>query len=162
MGRLMTWLAPVLVIGNVGPLAAQLERAASPKPTVVPAVASLAVESSRNGVWLRWPPAAGAPEYWVERADNTGGAPVTVSRGPTGTFAFDGNNCSMRGAPLNQCVYFDPRLTKNVLYSYRVWTGGGPSPVGARESQLHLEARAAESALRSVSKKEYELIWACF
>ena len=152
----------LLAIGSAGPLAAQLERPPTTPPTVVAAVASLSGESTKSGIWLRWPPASGAPEYWVERVDNSGGAPVTISRGPTTAFAFDGNSCSATGAPLNQCVYFDAKLTKNVLYSYRVWTGGGQSPVGNAKARCTWKQGSPNPPNDPVTKEPYPLIWACF
>lgn len=162
MSRMVGWLPLLLVIGNAGPLAGQLERPTPTRPTVVAAVASLSVESTKSGIWLRWPPAAGAPEYWVERVDNTGSAPVTLSRGPSTGFAFDGNSCSLTGAPLNQCVFFDARLTKGVLYSYRVWTGGGQSPVGSAKARCTWKEGPPNPPYDPVTKEEYPLIWACF
>jgi hypothetical protein len=163
MGGSRGWLPLLLLaVGNSGPLAAQLERPPTTGPTIVAAVASLAVESTKSGIWLRWPPAAGAPEYWVERVDNSGSAPVTLSRGPSTGFAFDGNSCSMSGAPLNQCVYFDARLGKGVLYSYRVWTGGGQSPVGSAKARCTWKQGPPNPPYDPVTKEQYPLIWACF
>lgn len=161
MSRTMNGLL-LLATGYAAPLAAQLERPPTTRPTVVAAVASLSVESSKSGIWLRWPPAAGAPEYWVERVDNKGGAPTTIFRGAPTAFAFDGNSCSMTGAPLNQCAYFDVRLEKGVLYSYRVWTGGGQSPVGHAKARCTWKEGPPNPPIDPVTKQEYPLIWACF
>ena len=158
--RLALLVLPVTV--DATPLAAQLERPPTTRPTPVASVASLSVESTKSGIWLRWPPAAGAPEYWVERVDNSGSAPVTISRGPSTAFAFDGNSCSMTGAPLNQCVFFDARLTKGVLYSYRLWTGGGQSPVGSAKARCTWKQGPPNPPYDPVTKEEYPLIWACF
>ena len=158
--RMVSCLVPLLAIETADPLAAQLERPLT-GPTLVEAVVSLSVESSRNGIWLRWPPASGAPEYWVERVDD-GGAPVTISRGPSTIFAFDGNYCSMTVAPLNQCVYFDPRLIRNRLYSYRVWTGGGSSPVGQATGPCTWKRGPPNPPYDPVTRQVYALIWACF
>lgn len=157
------WLPPLLLaMGNSGPLAAQLDRPPTIRPTVVAAVASLSAESGKSGIWLRWPPAAGALEYWVDRVDNTGSPPVTIARGPSTTYAFDGNSCSMTGAPLNQCLFFDARVTRNQLYSYRVWTGGGQSPVGNAKARCTWKQGPPNPPHDPVTKEEYPHIWACF
>ena len=137
MSRMMrcpvSWLPVLLLaIGNVGSLAAQLERAPTTSPTVVAAVASLTGWSDKSGIWLQWPPAAGAGSYRVTRVDNSAANPpeVTLYEGPSNQFVFEGSNCSLTDPAFKNCVFVDARtLYKDHLYSYRVWTGGGPSPV---------------------------------
>lgn len=149
----------LLVIGNAAPLLSQTLEKPPPgynSPTVVEAVASLKAESGKNGIWLGWRAAAGATEYWVERTDNKTGTVETIARGPATMFVFEGSDCSLT-AHFKDCQYTDRKLTKNELYSYRVWTGGGQSPVA--------HARAMCSWGQSESKPRTNpptYVWGCW
>ena len=132
------WWIPALLLaaGNVAPVWSQTvvtERPPTGTPTVVAAVASLSASISRKGeIMLDWPAAAGASEYRVTRTDNSPGATeVTIYQGPWGNFVFEGKECTAVPVPnlMKNCIYVDKGLAKKTLYSYRVWTGGGPSPV---------------------------------
>lgn len=148
----------LLVIGNAGPLLSQALEKPQPdyrSPTVVAAVASLEAGSGKDGIWLGWPPAAGASEYWVERTDNKSGTVETIAKGPSTTFTFEGSDCSLT-AHFKNCLYLDQKLIKNQLYSYRVWTGGGQSPVAHARAQCSWGQ--AESKPRT-NPPTY--VWAC-
>jgi hypothetical protein len=131
-----SWLPLLLlVIGNAAPLLAQeviTERPPTSPPTVVAPVASLSAMISKGQIYLEWPAAAGASDYRVTRVDNTPGTvETTLFEGPWTNFVFEGKECTVTPVAnaYKNCVYLDKAVTKNVLYSYRVWTGGGPSPV---------------------------------
>jgi hypothetical protein len=135
MGRAGGWLSLLLLtIGNAGPLFSQVitERAPTGTPTVVAPVTWVSAMIWQKGeIMLEWPAATGASDYRVTRSDNTPGATeVTIFQGPWTNFVFEGKECTVspvRNAYKN-CVYLDKGLTKKLLYTYRVWTGGGPSP----------------------------------
>lgn len=134
MSRPACWLPLlVLVVGNAGPLASQvLEKPPSGTPTIVSAVASLKAWNDKSGTWLQWPAASGATSYWVTRVDNTVTNPPeeTIYKGPSTSFTFEGSDCSLTSAFKN-CVFVDHTTYSKHFYSYRVWTGGGPSPVAS-------------------------------
>ncbi len=132
------WIPAVLLAaGNVAPVWSQgtvvTERPPTTTPTVVAAVANLSAMIWKKGeIYLEWPAAAGASEYRVTRTDNTpGSTEVTIYQGPPGNFVFEGKECVVVPAPnlYKNCIYLDKGLARKTLYSYRVWTGGGPSPV---------------------------------
>ena len=141
IGRSGWILALVLAAGNVAPVWSQTvvtERPPTGTPTVVSAVASLtAIISSKGEILLEWPAATGASEYRVTRTDNSpGDTEVTVYQGPPTSFVFEGKECMVTTVknPYKNCVYLDKGLAKKTLYSYRVWTGGGPSPVASTKA----------------------------
>ena len=121
----------VLFLGNVGVLTAQLDKPPTTPPTIVKAVASLTSDAGKGSIILDWPAAEGAGSYWVTRVDNKGSQESKLYEGPAGNFVFEGKSCTVSASPnpLTNCIYEDKAVTKGVLYSYRVWTGGGPSPV---------------------------------
>lgn len=130
-----SWWTPLLllVLGNVGPLVSQvLERPPTTTPTVVSAVASLTASNDQSGNWLFWPSANGATSYWITRVDNsmTNPAEETISKGASTIYTFEGSDCSTTSAFKN-CVFVDRTVYNKHFYSYRVWTGGGPSPVAS-------------------------------
>ena len=137
MSRPVSWLPLLLlVIGNAGALAAQLERPPTTTPTVVAAVASLTGWSDKSGIWLQWPPAAGAGSYKVTRVDNSATNPpeVTLYEGPATQFVFEGSNCSLTDPAFKNCVYVDARtLYKDHLYSYQGVDRGWAQPSGDRK-----------------------------
>jgi hypothetical protein len=149
----------LLVIGSSGPLLSQGLDNPPPdyrSPTVVAAVASLKADGGKNGIWLGWPPAAGASEYWVERTDNRSGTVETIAKGPSTMFVFEGSDCSPT-AHFKDCQYTDRKLTKGEFYSYRVWTGGGQSPVAHARAQCNWGQ--AESKPRT---NPPTLVWGCW
>lgn len=145
MPRLMRspacWLPLLLlVIGNAGPLLSQvLEKPPEgyTTPTVVKAVASLTAVAGKGSIVLTWPAAAGASDYRVTRVDNKGSQEATLYQGPVQNFVFEGSACTVTETPnpLQNCIYEDKSVTKGTLYSYRVWTGGGPSPVASARAK---------------------------
>jgi hypothetical protein len=137
-----SWLLLLLlVVGNAGSLLSQevvTERPPTSPPTVVAAVASLSAMVSKGQIFLEWPAAAGASDYRVTRVDNTPGtAETTLFEGPWTNFVFEGKECTVTPVAntFKNCVFLDKAVTKNVLYSYRVWTGGGPSPVATAKAR---------------------------
>ena len=129
------WLPLLLLtIGNAGSLLSQVvtERPPTGTPTVVTAVASLTAWNDKSGTWLQWPAAAGATEYWITKVDNslTNPPEETIFRGPSTGFVFEGSACSTTSTFKN-CVFVDHLTYSKHFYSYRVWTGGGPSPVAS-------------------------------
>jgi hypothetical protein len=138
MSRPACWPALLLlVIGYAGPVVAQVRVERPPpgatNPTPVGTVASLTAEGGRGSIVLDWPAASGVPEYWVTRVDNKGSQEATIYRGPPQNFVFEGKECTPTSVAnaLKNCIYEDKGLSKGVLYSYRVWTGSGPSPVAS-------------------------------
>ena len=138
--RSACWPALLLLLfANAGSLAAQLEKPppGATTPTVVARVSSLTAQGSKGSIVLDWPAASGAPEYWVTRVDNKGSQEATIYRGPAQNFVFEGKECTPTSVPnhLKNCIYEDKAVSKGVLYSYRVWTGGGPSPVASARAK---------------------------
>lgn len=143
------WLPLVLlVVGNAGPLASQ-EFEKPPEgyrsPTIVTAVTALSASGTKEGIWLTWPPASGASEYWVTRVDNKGSQETTIYKAPSTSFVFEGTSCSLTTASVSSnCIFLDKKYDKSTnpngvvsgtFYSYRVWTGGGPSPVASARTK---------------------------
>ena len=168
MSRSTTWLALLmLVTGPAVSLAAQdlRDRPPSyyaPKPTVVApvapvaAVASLTAESGKDGIWLGWPPAAGASDYRIERTDNKSGKVETIASGPATSFTFEGSDCSLT-AHFKNCTYSDAKLIQGTLYSYRVWTGGGQSPVASARAKCTWQQ--GESNPKTIPPT---YVWSCY
>jgi len=157
----------LLVIGGTVPVTAQIDRGERldvplervTKPTVVAAVAavaSLSAESGKNGIWLGWPPAAGAADYWIERTDNKSGKVETIAKGPATTFTFEGSDCSLT-AHFKNCTYSDAKLIQGTLYSYRVWTGGGQSPVASARAKCTWQQ--GESNPKTIPPT---YVWSCY
>jgi hypothetical protein len=127
------------LLGYAVPLAAQLEKPppGATTPTIVKAVASLTADGSKGAITLDWPAAQGASEYRVTRVDNKGSQEATIYQGPAQNFVFEGKECVVTTAAnaFKNCIYQDTKVAKGTLYSYRVWTGGGPSPVASARSK---------------------------
>jgi hypothetical protein len=104
---------------------------------VVGVVSALTAQGGKGSIVLDWPAASGAFEYWVTRVDNKGSPETRIYSGPVANFVFEGKECTATSAPnpLKNCIYEDKSVTKGVLYSYRVWTGSGPSPVASARSK---------------------------
>ncbi len=130
-----------LALGFATPLSAQSDLEKPPpgisSPTIVKAVASLTAVGSRGAITLDWPAAQGASEYRVTRVDNKGSQETTIYQGPPQNFVFEGKECVVVTTPnhLKNCIYQDTKVAKGTLYSYRVWTGGGPSPVASAKAK---------------------------
>jgi hypothetical protein len=141
LSRPACWLPLLLLaIGNTAPLVSQvLEKppTGATSPTVVKAVASLTAVAGKGSTVLDWPAAAGASNYRVTRVDNKGSQEATLYEGSWQNFVFEGKACTVTETPnpLQNCIYEDKAVTKGVLYSYRVWTGGGPSPVASARAK---------------------------
>ena len=129
----------VLLVAYATPLAAQLEKPppGATTPTIVKAVGSLTAAGGKGAITLDWPAAQGASDYRVTRVDNKGSQETTIYQGPWQNFVFEGKECVVTTAPnaFKNCIYQDTKVEKGTLYSYRVWTGGGPSPVASARAK---------------------------